>query len=158
MSVRSLRRCTRLEARHRVFQSSKMPVSAAVFFAVYGVPYTAFADDLKTSTPNDVSEVIVTANRREQALEEIPYSLSVLNTDEITRIGISDIASLASTVPGISTYNFGARFAAAAPPVIRGLNATGEPTAFRSFEQNPVATYIGNSPLVDGYFQLQDVQ
>ena len=39
-------------------------------------------------------------------------------------------------------YDFGARFAGAAVPIIRGINATGEPRGFRTFEQNPVGTYI----------------
>ena len=55
-------------------------------------------------------------------------------------------------------YDFGARFAGAVAPIIRGINATAEPTrGFRTFEQNPVGTYIGNSP-IDGYFQLDDLK
>ena len=55
-------------------------------------------------------------------------------------------------------YDYGARFAGASAPIIRGINATAEATrGFRSFEQNPVGTYIGNSP-IDGYFQLDDLK
>ena len=55
-------------------------------------------------------------------------------------------------------YDYGARLAGATVPIIRGINATGEPTrGFRNFEQAPVGTYIGNSP-VDGYFQLDDLK
>src|SRR5258708_4165846 len=46
----------------------------------------------------------------------------------------------------------------ATTPIIRGINATGQPTrAFLTFEQDPVGTYIGNSP-IDGYFQLDDLK
>ena len=72
--------------------------------------------------------------------------------------GVTDIASLATEVPGLSMYDYGARLAGATVPIIRGINATGEPTrGFRTFEQAPVGTYIGNSP-IDGYFQLDDVK
>ena len=55
-------------------------------------------------------------------------------------------------------YEYGARFTDATVPIIRGINATGEPTrGFRSFEQSPVGVYIGNSP-IDGYFQLDDLK
>ena len=65
--------------------------------------------------------------------------------------------SLSTQVPGLSMYDHGARFAGAVTPIIRGINATGSPArGFRSFEQAPVGTYIGNSP-VDGYFQLDDL-
>ena len=48
--------------------------------------------------------------------------------------------------------------AGAVAPIIRGINATAEPTrGFRTFEQAPVGTYIGNSP-IDGYFQLDDLK
>jgi iron complex outermembrane receptor protein len=45
-------------------------------------------------------------------------------------------------------------------PIIRGLNASDisvQGRAFRTFEQSPVGTYIGNSPF-DGYVQLDDIQ
>jgi outer membrane receptor protein involved in Fe transport len=43
-------------------------------------------------------------------------------------------------------------------PIIRGINATGEPTrGFRNFEQSPVGVYINNSP-VEGYIQLDDIK
>ena len=55
-------------------------------------------------------------------------------------------------------YDYGARFAGATAPIIRGINATGSPArGFRTFEQDPVGTYVGNSP-IDGYFQLDDLQ
>ena len=66
--------------------------------------------------------------------------------------------SLSTQVPGLSMYDYGARFAGAVTPIIRGINATGSPArGFRSFEQAPVGTYIGNSP-IDGYFQLDDLK
>jgi iron complex outermembrane recepter protein len=131
-------------------------VAAAVFLALYGTPPPAVADQADTGA-SGLQEVVVTASRREQALEAVPYAISVVSADQIAASGATDIASLASTVPGLSMYDYGARFAGAVAPIIRGINATGSPArGFRTFEQDPVGTYIGNSP-IDGYFQLDDL-
>ena len=132
-----------------------MSVGAAVFMAIYGIPHTAFAQSAASSAnapSTELEEVTVTANRREQTLEAVPYSMSVVSTEQLEQANVTDMASLASTVPGLSMYDFGARMAGAVSPIIRGINATAEPTrGFRTFEQAPVGTYNGNSP-IDGTF------
>jgi outer membrane receptor protein involved in Fe transport len=131
-------------------------IAAAVFFALYGAPRPVVADQPEPSAAV-LQEVVVTASRREQTLEAVPYSISVVSADQIAASGATDIASLATQVPGLSMYDYGARFAGAVAPIIRGINATGSPArGFRTFEQDPVGTYIGNSP-IDGYFQLDDL-
>jgi iron complex outermembrane recepter protein len=131
-------------------------VGAAVFFALYGLPHAAFAQQASSAAP-ELTEVTVTANRREQTVEAVPYSLSVVGADQLERAAVTDIASLATQVPGLSLYDYGARLTGATAPIIRGINATSQPRGFRTFEQDPVGTYIGNSP-VDGYFQLEDLK
>jgi outer membrane receptor protein involved in Fe transport len=130
-------------------------VGAAVFFALYGLPPAAVAQ--QENSASGLEEITVTATRRNQTLEEVPYSISVLNAQQLAEAGVTDIASLTEQVPGLSTYNYGARFVASTAPNIRGINATGTPRGFRSFEQDPVGTYIGNSP-IDGYYQLDDIK
>jgi iron complex outermembrane recepter protein len=147
----------RLPIRHRA-----TPISAAVCAALYAVPSASPAQQAPPQSPQStdtLQEVIVTATRREQSLESVPYSLTAITADQIQNTGVTDIASLAAQVPGLSMFDFGARLSGATSPIIRGLNATGESVTrpFRSFEQAPVGTYIDNSP-IDGYFQLQDVQ
>src|SRR3982075_1572809 len=132
-------------------------IGAAVFFALYGLPHPVLAEEAD-SLPGALEEVTVTANRREQNLQAVPYSLSVVSTEQLSQANVTDLASLATNVPGFSMYGSGARLAGAVAPIIRGINATAEPTrGFRSFEQAPVGTYIGNSP-IDGYFQLDDLK
>lgn len=134
----------------------KTAVGAAVFCAIYGLPHRAVADQADTSS-DSLQEITVTANRRVQTLEEVPYSISVISAEQLAQTGVTDIASLTNQVPGLSMYDFGARLSGATAPIIRGINATGQPRGFRTFEQDPVGTYIGNSP-VDGYFQLDDLK
>jgi iron complex outermembrane recepter protein len=145
-------------------KESVTSVGAAVFLALYGMPHVALAqqataqDSSSSNGPVELAEITVTANRREQTVEAVPYSMSVVSAEQLDQAGVTDLSSLASEVPGLSMYDFGARLAGAVAPIIRGINATAEPTrAFRTFEQNPVGTYIGNSP-IDGYFQLDDLK
>ena len=146
---------------------AKTSVGAAVFLALYGMPHVAAAQQApagqqqsSSSAPSELGEITVTATRREVTLESVPYSLSVVTGEDLARNGVTDFASLANEVPGLAYYDFGARDAGAEVPIIRGLNASGSQVqgrSFRTFEQSPVGTYIGNSPF-DGYLQLDDIQ
>jgi iron complex outermembrane recepter protein len=132
---------------------------AAVVYALYGVSLSAWGQEAppQAAASSELSEITVTASRREEKLEAVPYSLSVLGGEDLARSGITDFASLANQVPGLAYYDFGARYAGAEVPIIRGLNASSAGQSFRTFEQAPVGTYIGNSPF-DGYLQLDDIQ
>jgi iron complex outermembrane receptor protein len=132
-----------------------LTVGAAVCALLYGLPLPAAAQ--QSREPSILEEVTVTATRRTQTAEEVPYSLSVINGKQLAELGVVDTQSLALQVPGLSMFDFGARDAGAVAPIIRGLNATGEPRGFRTFEQDPVGTYVGNSPM-SGYFQLDDLK
>jgi iron complex outermembrane recepter protein len=142
----------------------KASIGAAVCCALYGIPYAAIAQQApQEQTPSEepaLQEVIVTATRRQQTLEEVPYSVTAVSADQLANTGVTDIQSLTNQVPGLSLYSLGARETSAINPIIRGINVTAAPYSylnFRTLEQSPVGVYIGNSP-IDGYFQLQDVQ
>src|SRR5579863_9288270 len=159
-----MRHCIKRSRAHRVTLhtcEAITPIRAAVCVALYGIASAVHAQEAATTAPEasgTLQEVTVTATRRTQTLEAVPYSMSVVSGDRLAETGVTDLASLATEVPGLSMYEYGARLAGATVPIIRGINATGEPTrGFRTFEQAPVGTYIGNSP-IDGYFQLDDVK
>ncbi len=149
------KRAKRRRQPHAGAARTDLTVGAAVCAVLYGLPWPAVAE--QTSVPSMLDEVTVTATRRTQTAEEVPYSLSVFDGEQLARVGVVDIQSLAVQVPGLSMFDFGARNAGAVAPIIRGLNATGEPRGFRTFEQDPVGTYVGNSPM-SGYFQLEDLK
>lgn len=157
MRKRSSERLTMVGCAQRL--PARTAIGAAVFCALYGLPPPALAQTAPAETAStELAEVVVTANRREQTLEAVPYSMSVVSAAQLDQANVTDLSSLANNVPGLSMYDYGSRFAGAVAPIIRGINATAEPTrGFRTFEQNPVGTYVGNSP-IDGYFQLDDLK
>jgi outer membrane receptor protein involved in Fe transport len=167
--------CTKraLSAQRRVLPA----VGAAVCLALYGQLQQAnAADSTPTATnppagqatgrasgptedalPTTLQEITVTATRHRQSALSVPESLAVVTPQQLSDAGVTGIASLANAVPGLSMFDFGARLAGATVPIIRGINATGEPLrGFRSFEQSPVGVYVDNSP-VGGYIQLIDL-
>jgi iron complex outermembrane recepter protein len=133
-------------------------LGAAVLMVLHGLPLVAIADDKPSDKPSDeLAEVTVTASRRQQTIEDVPYAIAVVNADELERTGVTDLASLSRQVPGLNLTDFGARYSAATVPIIRGINAGDVVSQPQVLVQAPVGIYINNSP-VTGYFQLDDIE
>lgn len=66
-----------------------------------------------------VSDVIVTARRREETLREIPASVTALSSEVIERAGVRNVEDVARMTPGLTFVSLGSNFAL---PVIRGLS------------------------------------
>jgi iron complex outermembrane receptor protein len=48
----------------------------------------------------DDQEILVTAQRREQRLQDVPLSVTALSGDTLAERGINDITTLSTSVPG----------------------------------------------------------
>ncbi len=84
------------------------------------------------------AEIIVTANRREQRLQDVPASISALTSEKIENLGITDVADYAALVPGFAYRTSGAPGTGAV--ILRGLN-TG------NYQTNATAAYyIDDTP------------
>jgi iron complex outermembrane receptor protein len=106
--------------------------------------------------PGVLAEVTVTAERRTESVIDVPFNISAYAGNTFTDMGVTDLASLARMVPGLSIGERDPAFAAATVPIMRGLNATGVSSYYPQAEQAPVTTYIGDVP-VFGYLPLDDV-
>lgn len=76
-----------------------MSIPALLLFAF---PSHTFAQD---STPD---EIIVTAQRREQSIDEVTTSISVYSANQLDRYGIADLADVALYTPGFTVTLSGA--------------------------------------------------
>jgi len=96
-------------------------------------PPPVVADD--AAGPSRVmAEIVVTAQKREQNLQDVPISISAFSGDELEARGINDPTALAMVTPGL-TYN---NLVGYSLVYIRGVGSDAfEPTADQS-----VATYI----------------
>jgi outer membrane receptor protein involved in Fe transport len=129
-------------------------LAGAIALALAGTQ--AVADD-----PGDsLQEVVVTANRREQNLMDVPYNISAVSGVELQAAGVSNLTDIARLLPGINIPDLGPRANSSnSNIIIRGLNAN-DPggTAYLPWESVPlVSTYVDEVPLFVN-LTMSDVQ
>src|SRR5215218_6756838 len=80
----------------------KISVSAFAFlYALAG--HVAFAQDAPSlpPEPENENEIIVTAQKRSESLQDIPIAISAIGGDDLRNRGISDFRALASQIPNL---------------------------------------------------------
>jgi len=92
-----------------------------------------------------LEEVVVTARRREESLQEIPLSVTAFTAADMAKSNIQDMKDIARFTPGFSFQDFGGGGATA--PVIRGANQV----AGGGLEQN-VSFFFDGVYLPRNYF------
>ena len=123
----------------------RLHVSATVALLLAGSAMPAMAQDGGAEPPEDtqrnagITDIVVTATRREERLQEIPVTVSAITGDSLAGAGVVDIRSLTALVPGYS----GNRTTSIILPVIRGVGSGGVSVG----DEPNVATYI------DGIYQ-----
>ncbi len=82
--------------------ASSIAISSVIAIFCAGTP--ALAED-KNRT-NVIDTLVVTAQKREQNLNEVPLSVRAFSADEIQKTGISKVEDIAVLTPGLSTISF----------------------------------------------------
>ena len=65
--------------------------------------------------------VVVTAQKREQSIYDVPVAISAFSADTIEKQGISDLTDIGKFVPNMNVTEFGAGHTSSANPFIRGI-------------------------------------
>lgn len=65
--------------------------------------------------------VIVTAQKREQSIYDVPVAISAFNADTIERQGVADLVDIGKFVPNLNVTGFSAGQTSSANPFIRGI-------------------------------------
>lgn len=102
-------------------------------------PIPAHAQATDGVSGND-EEIVVTAQRREEDLQDVPISVSVLGGDELDSSSFGGVTEALNTLPGVSTTE--ARVSGGSNVVIRGVGAQANINAGTS----PVAYYLDSVP------------
>lgn len=98
-----------------------------------------------------VGDIIVTAQRRSERLQDVPIAVNVLDASQLGNSGISDIGQLSAVVPGLNIQQTLGSF----QPSIRGISTSS------NVVENAVALYIDGVYLPnqrDGARDLADVE
>jgi iron complex outermembrane recepter protein len=85
--------------------------------AVALAPNVAHAQAATPEADTGIAEIVVTAQRREQNLQDVPISVSAFGAKQIAEKGLTDVSRLEGLVPG---FTFG-RSGVDARPAIRGV-------------------------------------
>ncbi|WP_374576163.1 TonB-dependent receptor [Phenylobacterium sp.] len=119
-------------------------------------PAHASAADAAASDSNEVSEIVVTATRRDTTVQDAPINIAAVGAQQLEQQGLTDLNAAAKWVPGVFIVDQGAR--QGNNIVVRGLNASGLGSNDGNNDGGGrVATYVGDIPLfVD--LKLNDMQ
>ena len=106
-----------------------------------------------------LEEIVVTASRREQSIQDIPYNISAVQGGDIEAQNIVDTSELMRTIAGVSVIDRGYRNSGHVNSlIIRGINVDNGANGDVGLSAvSPVATYIDNTPLFAN-FLLKDIQ
>lgn len=74
---------------------------AALFTSIIASPSTAGQETQSRSTQSTLEEVIVTAQKREQSLQNVPISLQVYSGEMLTEKGLNDLSELSRITPNL---------------------------------------------------------
>ena len=101
-----------------------------------------------------LEEVIVTAQRRTQNVQDIPYNISVVGAEDLQRTGTTGLNQLAHVVPGLTSVDAGpAARGNTNDLTLRGLRTDGpggagnNGTDVPAQSVNSVSTYFGETPV-----------
>jgi len=105
-----------------------------------------------------LEEVIVTATRRSQSMQDIPFNISAVSGTYISQAGILDATELMREIPGVTIADGGARAAETnANVMIRGINIDPSSTDRTYLSAPTVSVYIGDTPMYANFI-LRDIE
>ncbi len=110
-----------------------LPVSAQV-----SPPPSDTSADTDDGRRGEAGEIIVTAQKRPQALKDVPASVTILSADLLRRLNAQDFSRVADAVPGVAFATTGL---GNSQYIIRGIGGVG-------FVQSPTTgVYLDETPL-----------
>ena len=93
-----------------------------------------------------LEEIVVTAQKREQAMQDVPISLAAFSGEQMSRLGITNSTDLVLQVPGLKVSGSGG--GAVSTFSIRGVTQND----FAASQEAPVAVYVD-----EGYISLNSI-
>jgi len=122
-----------------VFKIKPMSLSTlAAAASVFAIAEPVFAQPV-------LEEIVVTARKREESLQEIPLAITAFSAEQIDKAGFKDLTELTTTVPGVQYSSLGLNVPGRAQSNIR----------FRGMDTNSLGpTFALGTLFVDGIFVL----
>lgn len=115
-------------------------------------PDEAIGERPAAATPAEnsgVEDIVVTATRREERLQNVPVAVSAVTSQTMESSGVTNVRELTTVVPGF----FGGRNFALFSPTIRGVGSSGT----HALDEPNVATYIDGVYMPSPYANFIDL-
>lgn len=127
--------------------------SAIIGTSVAGTPIYSIAQQMV------LEEVIVSATRRAQSVQDVPYNISALTGDDLADAGIDTATGLFRVMPGVSFIDQGPRSGVNnSTLIIRGINSEDLARNSGPLATAPVvSTYINETPVFVN-LRLKDIE
>ena len=109
----------------------KKPLSAAITLATLMSSHHTFANDFR------LEEVVVTAQKREQNIQDVPIAVTAMNAESMQSQNIEDLVDIQRASPSLSIRP-GYNRASQTPVSIRGIGTSGVSPAF----EGSVGVYV----------------
>ena len=106
----------------------------------------ASADTAKPTESASLEEIVVTANKREENVRDVPVSIGVVEGKDIASLRVDNIEDITRIVPGVSfaAHNNGPAGPGQDNITIRGVSSTvGNPTVGIYIDEVPIITLTG---------------
>lgn len=117
--------------------------AVAITLVLPAIPALAQDETPSRESEADSGDIVVTAQRRSERLQDVPMSITALSADMLEQAGVTTTADLARVTPGVTMTFYGGFL----QPAIRGITSTGANIG----ENSNVAMYI------DGVYQPQQI-
>jgi iron complex outermembrane recepter protein len=138
--------------RKTIVSGCRTPLAVGIAIALQA--QAAGAQDVQPQVTR-IDEVLVTATRRSQAVQDVPYNISVVSSDLLQQTGVSSSSNLVRLVPGLALVDEGPRVSGNRNTFsLRGMNVDSRNNNDDNppISQSTVSTYLGEVPV---YFPLR---
>jgi iron complex outermembrane receptor protein len=135
---------------------------AAIILGALAAPEAAFAQDTPRPAADDgttLGDVVVTARRREERLQDVPVAVTALSGEALAKRGIVNVQDLAKTTPGLNIIP-SSRGGDSPYVTLRGQRIVDTSVVF----DGPVLFYVNEVPwmrlngLNQGLYDISNVQ
>lgn len=84
---------------------ARTPIALAIAAVLYPASVALAQEAAPESQPKQENEIIVTATRREESMQEVPQSITALSTEFIEKQALTNIDELAGALPSLNIYS-----------------------------------------------------
>ena len=152
--LRKLRRIAAKKAGSKVLWGAA-PIATAILSCL---PAAARADDTPAADTGGLAEVVVTAQKRTENIQDVPISIQALGNEKLEEMNVSSFDDYAKMIPSLSFQSAGGP--SFEHTYMRGIASGGDGN--HSGSQPSVGTYLDEQPVttIDGNLNLHiyDVQ